>query len=36
MRLRTVLENHKLGKDGLWDRFRAEVRGFLDVQQSAG
>ncbi|KAH9931504.1 uncharacterized protein B0H18DRAFT_1093306 [Fomitopsis serialis] len=24
MRLRTVPENHKLGKDGLWDRIRAE------------
>ncbi|KAK7470057.1 hypothetical protein VKT23_001495 [Stygiomarasmius scandens] len=30
MKLRTVPENHKLGKDGLWDRIRTEVVKLLD------
>ncbi|KAG8926643.1 hypothetical protein FRC02_008766 [Tulasnella sp. 418] len=32
MKLRTVPENHKLGKDNLWDYIRAEVHGVLDAQ----
>jgi hypothetical protein len=35
MKLRTdIPENHKLGNDNLWDRFREEVLGLLDAQQS--
>lgn len=33
MRLVAVPDDHEFGKDGLWDRVRDKVRGFLVTQQ---